>query len=800
MADQLARGLWANFQPRENPFDAPNGMEDNLRLIDDHLGLYTLSPPQAPGTPRPLEPEDGAGQIYTDGTAAVYNAGEWRLYPPRKGLRAVLASGTDSWLCSGTGWEQYSVIDTGPATEAAQAAADTAAAFVNRRPDTATALADSTIPDPGWFSTPSTVQGEAAIIYRKLGGAAIESSRVPSSALVLGLVADFFGLDAVASLLEQTLLRRDGVAAPFCIQDAAGNVGLLIDEDAGVHVRDIVLPETRPGARDAFAGGVMPLIVLRYEGGEGALLYLTPEQLVAASSGMSARFIEARGTPAGDRDGYAANLLLAAQAAGKDLYPYLWHDGAGRLDFTPAESLLAKFTLADGVWRGAIPSIGPVRPSGAITKAAVQDDDGRVYDARQRTEGGLATFVAARTEPLLFLGFMGQSNSGAPAVYPSGSYSATPYPGHVLQYSGAGIACTGFELQSAAALVDLAPVGDDGQSTNNFLASLTGHAYEYFARRAGGPSRGVFTHTSWSGGMPLSHFANSSGWWWSNAIQARQRASVVAGLYGRGVREDWMVWVQGEGGEYGRTAHATALSAFIDAFRPAARDAIGQAALANFGIVQTNVGDYPDAEPQTTNMESTALAHWDLARSRAADGIRLLCPMYQCPQKTVGDNIHTILVGRLLLSETIAAAIEQEQRTGTAWKPLWPTSAVLSGSTITVTFDVPGGGLAWDTDWVGAIANRGFAYTDSTDSVQVTGVSIVGQTVQVALSGAPTGTGRRLQYAVGKARDAVADSWASGRGQLFSPTSTPSRANRLGFAVPATVRHYCIKFDMEITS
>lgn len=120
---QLARGLWAQFATQENPFGVANGMEQNLRHIDDHLALYTLLPPQAPGTPLPGNPFDGDGQAYTDGSYATFNGGTWCTYAPRRGIRVVLASGTESWLNTGTGWEQFSVVDTGPAVQAAVAAA-----------------------------------------------------------------------------------------------------------------------------------------------------------------------------------------------------------------------------------------------------------------------------------------------------------------------------------------------------------------------------------------------------------------------------------------------------------------------------------------------------------------------------------------------------------------------------------------------------------------------------------------------------------------------------------------------------
>jgi hypothetical protein len=177
MSDQLARGLYANFAPSENPFGTPNGMEDNLRTIDDHLALYTLQEPVVPGTPLPEAPAAGDGQIYTDGSYAVFNAGAWRAYPARLGVRAMLLGGTENWTNNGAGWEQFSVLDTGPAVAAAQAAIEPLVASAELARDVAQAIAGgmyateaagrAAVADNATFS----VQGSgdvAAYIYRRI--------------------------------------------------------------------------------------------------------------------------------------------------------------------------------------------------------------------------------------------------------------------------------------------------------------------------------------------------------------------------------------------------------------------------------------------------------------------------------------------------------------------------------------------------------------------------------------------------------------------------------------------------------
>lgn len=107
MPDQLARGLWTNFALSANPFGTPNGMTDNLRLLDDHLGIYTLLQPQDPATPYPANPVNGDGQIYTDGSYAVFNAGQWVKYPARIGMTACLVTADKTWKFSGISWISF---------------------------------------------------------------------------------------------------------------------------------------------------------------------------------------------------------------------------------------------------------------------------------------------------------------------------------------------------------------------------------------------------------------------------------------------------------------------------------------------------------------------------------------------------------------------------------------------------------------------------------------------------------------------------------------------------------------------
>lgn len=117
---QLARGIFAEFGTAEDPFQVPNGMEENLRLLDDHIALTTIMPPVDQGTwIPPGAAKDGDGQIFSNGAYSVLNGGTWRTYSPRVGIRAVLVNQTDGWANTGTAWLQTSVLAAGPVIDIA---------------------------------------------------------------------------------------------------------------------------------------------------------------------------------------------------------------------------------------------------------------------------------------------------------------------------------------------------------------------------------------------------------------------------------------------------------------------------------------------------------------------------------------------------------------------------------------------------------------------------------------------------------------------------------------------------------
>ncbi|MFT4190838.1 MAG: hypothetical protein QM617_04845 [Comamonas sp.] len=170
---QLARGLWTGFAPTQDPFHTPNGMAENLRTLDDVFGLYTLLAPQPVDTPLPAAPADGDGQIYVDGTFAVFNAGSWKRYDARPGVKAIMADGSDVYLSTAEGgWlsmRQSSGIDTG---------------LISQGIYLTTASGIAAVQDGQFFGTPSPNSDEFLILWQRVGTEAVEQKRYPTFAAI----------------------------------------------------------------------------------------------------------------------------------------------------------------------------------------------------------------------------------------------------------------------------------------------------------------------------------------------------------------------------------------------------------------------------------------------------------------------------------------------------------------------------------------------------------------------------------------------------------------------------------------
>jgi hypothetical protein len=146
------------------------------------------------------------------------------------------------------------------------------------------------------------------------------------------------------------------------------------------------------------------------------------------------------------------------------------------------------------------------------------------------------------------------------------------------------------------------------------------------------------------------------------------------------------------------------------------------------------------------------IAQWKIGLDHPQD---IICtgPKYQYAY--VSDYTHLIDKDYERLGEKDAQVFYQRVVLGNPWQPLQPTGASRSGQVITVTFSVPVAPLAWDTTlpaphqasntaWA---AGKGFEVLGGTTPITISGVMIVGNTVQITCASALPASGLTVAYA-----------------------------------------------------
>lgn len=408
----------------------------------------------------------------------------------------------------------------------------------------------------------------------------------------------------------------------------------------------------------------------------------------------------------------------------------------------------------------------------------------RGVTAEIRKNAGSDTAVVQHPDPITFLPCYGQSNAGyggnagGPLVsqpwWPHSSLGFSPY-----------LTITPADPIDDTDLIGLAPMRDMPDWANSAPATTIAASWEWLHRSEYQISPGMLTWTAWEGGAPLSSFVRDSTNW-NNLMAGAAAARREAAKYGRGeIHCPALVWVQGEAGPY--TGYQAALEALADDLLPELQTQMSLEAEPDMLIVQVNDGSLGSAE-------RTAVRLAQLAAARSHPDIFLAGPMYPVPAI---DGIHPSPLGRMMFGDMVAVAVKQLADTG-SFTPLWPTAVVRIGDVITVTFAVPGDGLAFDTDWIAPAPDYGFEYVDDSSSAEISSVSIVSTTaIQITLSATPSGANPKLRYAIEANQ---ASPWTRGRGQLYSPTTIPSLFAKEGHLVPANVRHYCVIFEEPVTN
>lgn len=164
------------------------------------------------------------------------------------------------------------------------------------------------------------------------------------------------------------------------------------------------------------------------------------------------------------------------------------------------------------------------------------------------------------------------------------------------------------------------------------------------------------------------------------------------------------------------------------------------------------------------------------ASTESGGAIVMVGPKYALSY--VADGVHLTNEGYRHMGEYYAKVYRYVVLEGKTWEPVRPKSASILGDTIVVTFHVPVPPLVLDTTLVSNPGNYGFEYADSSGAAAptITQVTVIGpSTVQIKLSGAPTGQSRRLRYAFTGVAGAKGGATTGPRGNLRDSDATPSR-------------------------
>lgn len=167
-----------------------------------------------------------------------------------------------------------------------------------------------------------------------------------------------------------------------------------------------------------------------------------------------------------------------------------------------------------------------------------------------------------------------------------------------------------------------------------------------------------------------------------------------------------------------------------------------------FSLIASQASGFPNTG--STGLIYSASSLWDTSVQYPGE-IVLACPKYQ--YNYVADNIHLTAPSEDRLGVKYGQVYDALVR-GTGWKPLQPNKIEVSGSLLTLSFDIPSPPIQWDetivvhqvahTEWANG---RGFEVLDGSGPLTILSATIVGEQVQLLLAGIP-GPGLRVRYSM----------------------------------------------------
>lgn len=227
-------------------------------------------------------------------------------------------------------------------------------------------------------------------------------------------------------------------------------------------------------------------------------------------------------------------------------------------------------------------------------------------------------------------------------------------------------------------------------------------------------------------------------------INAVTQACVLTAVVGKTCAVETIDWLQGENDPTTSVAsYTTSLTTLISNMRTDLAAITGQGTAIEFIINQ------PVAQGAGTALNST-IAQYNMIVANADGHTWGNGPEYAFPYSTTEHQTPAGVVQDGELFGFVRSGIIQgtfpSASTCSGSGYLCPISAVLAGSVVTVTLNVPTGCVTLDTTTLPAAVNNGFVWTDDSGKT-ISSVTVTDCThISVALSGTPTTT-KSLAYA-----------------------------------------------------
>ncbi|RVT99095.1 hypothetical protein EOD42_03030 [Rhodovarius crocodyli] len=594
--------------------------------------------------------------------------------------------------------------------------------------------------------------------------------------------------DIIGNVLA--MLRENGAWVTPPTELAPGGAGLRVRDDAGAVLLNV----------DPATGLTVPGATLSPAGILSILGALTTSASTLEQAGTGLRVRDANGAVILNVDaaGFAVPGVAVSPAgdmalAGRAVL-------AGIVDAVPVAGSAFAFRIRDDQGHVAL----QVGADGYLTRVdpIVSDFDAivRRMDARARsasaepsrqTVAGIAFPTAALNQIAVNGQSLAEGYEAHPPVTKAQPYdnlmiglsthsqnSGTTWPkfGSGLQSLIATVRGTGGALLTPAEIAAL-DFGDDaigedaGIAAANYLRRDWLDERDLLASTSAPVSTCRFVvNTCGSGGQPIASFmqGDPAGRWgrFTGLVDAFKAEADALGATRLLMA---VLWVQGEA-DYPITTKAdykARLIQLIGAWRDYAASALGQARPPAVFIYQTGA-TYVTAGTQLSIGE----AQYEAVAETA--GAFMVGPSYPYPDK-LG---HLTANGTRWMGEKFGQVMAEVLVRRRAWKPLSPNEVVYSGRKWAVAFHVPAPPLAWRQCWdVGVattFANYGFAASDDSGALPVSGVTLGGDcTVRGVFARDPVGT-VRIHYA---------DSGTRGAGNLAD--SDPALASTPYVYLPA---------------